>query len=128
MIVGLVKLFGFFFVLSPCKMILKEPLKTPHEADLEIQRIITEIMEHSFQSDKMIKEKKYIKAYKREEKLLGELAWLAEYLNGQNTDCKKELNTTKELLSGECLKKKCEMLQRVFESKEYDENEDFGDE
>lgn len=108
-------------------MAFKETFETTREAEREIQSMITYLKEHNHLSAKHINAENYIKSYKEELGIEGELKWLREFLEGEKQECEDEVRRFKESISTEGLRIKCRQIENAMKSYFPDDNEDYGD-
>lgn len=108
-------------------MAFKETFETTREAEREVQNTITYLKEHSYLSAKYVSTENYIKSYKEELGIEGELKWLRDFLESEKQECEDELRRFKESISTEGLKIKCRQIENAMKSCFSDDAEDYGD-
>lgn len=109
-------------------MAFKETLETIRETEKEVQKFITKLKEHSYNSKKKSENGKFIKAYKDELEIEKELKFLCDFLKSEKVETAKELKAFKAGVAIECLKMKCKQIDKKIEDEFSMEDEDFGEE
>lgn len=108
-------------------MAFKETFETVHETELEVQKFLTYLKEHSHASETNYENEKLVKAYKEESEIEGRLKFLIEFLEEEKGQTEKELKVFKQGLAMECLGMKCKQIENRIQA-EFATDEDYGEE
>lgn len=108
-------------------MTFKETFTSTKEAEIEAQNTITFLKEYGFLDTKYVQEGKYIKSYKKELEIEGQLRRLSDFMDQLKHEAKAELKAFKASISAECLKIKCRQVENELKAKFSDDEEDYGD-
>lgn len=108
-------------------MAFKEAFSSTIETEKEVQRFITYLKEHGFNSERHINNGNYIKSYKEEVGIESQLKALNVFFQREVEYAEQELAAFKESVSVSCLKNKCRSIERCFQMFS-DEEDDYGDE
>ncbi len=109
-------------------MVLSETLESLNDFTRDIAKTITKLKVLSDKSDKMIEDKKYIKAYKSELDIESELRYLALFLEKNKSIPSIEMRKSIESASKEALFLKCKKIENMFQQDADNDDDDFGEE
>jgi hypothetical protein len=109
------------------QMAFKETFETINESEREVQKFLTYLKEHSNESEKRIKEGKYVKAYKQEFGIERRLKLLLDFFEEEKKQAENELREFKQGAASICLGIKCKQIDSKIQN-EFAIDEDFGEE